>query len=251
MNSFSIWHVLIVFVLAAILFVTYLYAKSYKSLIETIGGEYISTNPNLVFLIFIPMVGFVFYIVLAFLLKNSLGRMFQDGKISVKADAVFISLLASLICAALTAVPLISQFMALVTLMCIGFNWSHVVNARKLILKCKAAASGNTHPPLPSEMAPPLMTTRPVTPPPLINSGPQPLPSVAIMISRAGEQFGPYSEEDLRAYLGSGQVLPDDLAWTEGMESWLPVSQILPTGIELGCPTPACIESTTGRKREV
>lgn len=139
MNSFGIWHVLIVLILAAILFVTYLYAKSYKSLIETIGGEYISTSPNLVFLIFIPVVGFVFYVVLAFLLKNSLGRMFQDGKISVKADAVFISLFASLICAVLTSVPLISQFMGLVTLICIGFNWSHVVNARKLILKCKAA----------------------------------------------------------------------------------------------------------------
>lgn len=50
------------------------------------------------------------------------------------------------------------------------------------------------------------------------------------MISRAGEQFGPYSEEDLRGYLGSGQVLPDDLAWTEGMAGWVPVSQIFPTG---------------------
>ncbi len=50
------------------------------------------------------------------------------------------------------------------------------------------------------------------------------------MISRAGEQFGPYSEEDLRGYVGSGQVLPDDLAWTEGMADWLPVSQIFPIG---------------------
>ncbi len=50
------------------------------------------------------------------------------------------------------------------------------------------------------------------------------------MISRTGEQFGPYSEEDLRGYLGSGQVLPDDLAWTEGMADWLPVSHIFPTG---------------------
>lgn len=50
------------------------------------------------------------------------------------------------------------------------------------------------------------------------------------MVSRAGEQFGPYSEEDLRAYLGSGQVLPDDLAWTEGMENWLPVSRVFSIG---------------------
>lgn len=51
---------------------------------------------------------------------------------------------------------------------------------------------------------------------------------LSYMISRAGEQFGPYSEEDLRAYLGSGQVLPDDLAWSEGMAEWLPVSQVFP-----------------------
>ena len=50
------------------------------------------------------------------------------------------------------------------------------------------------------------------------------------MIGRAGEQFGPYSAEDLRAYLASGQVLPDDLAWAEGMAGWVPVSQIFPTG---------------------
>jgi hypothetical protein len=52
------------------------------------------------------------------------------------------------------------------------------------------------------------------------------------MISRAGEQFGPYSEEDLRGYVGSGQVLPDDLAWTEGMADWLPVSQIFQSAQE-------------------
>lgn len=52
------------------------------------------------------------------------------------------------------------------------------------------------------------------------------------MISRAGEQFGPYSEGDLRAYLGSGQVLPDDLVWTEGMAEWLPVSRVFFVGAQ-------------------
>lgn len=48
----------------------------------------------------------------------------------------------------------------------------------------------------------------------------------AYIISRNGEQFGPYSEGDLHAHIDSGHVLPDDLTWKEGMAQWLPVSQI-------------------------
>ncbi|MDD5395561.1 MAG: GYF domain-containing protein [Thiothrix sp.] len=46
------------------------------------------------------------------------------------------------------------------------------------------------------------------------------------LVSRNGEQFGPYSVEEFAAYIKSGQILPDDLAWKEGMASWLPVSKI-------------------------
>jgi len=46
-------------------------------------------------------------------------------------------------------------------------------------------------------------------------------------ISRNGEQFGPYGEEDLRAHIRSGKVLPDDLAWKEGLKSWQPVSSMI------------------------
>jgi hypothetical protein len=68
------------------------------------------------------------------------------------------------------------------------------------------------------------------------------------MISRAGEQFGPYNEEDLRAYLGSRQVLPEDLAWTEGMAEWLPVSQIFPSGASssVAPPPPAFRQQNQG-----
>ena len=68
------------------------------------------------------------------------------------------------------------------------------------------------------------------------------------MISRAGEQFGPYSEADLRGYIGSGQVLPDDLAWTEGMADWLPVSQIFPAGVKnpVAPPPPAYVKPSGG-----
>ena len=53
------------------------------------------------------------------------------------------------------------------------------------------------------------------------------------LINRDGRQFGPYSLEDLRRYLIQGSVLLTDLAWTQGMPTWVPVSQIL------GIPAPS------------
>jgi len=44
---------------------------------------------------------------------------------------------------------------------------------------------------------------------------------------RNGEQFGPYADEALRAYLKSGEVRPDDLAWCAGAADWKPVAQLL------------------------
>ena len=46
-------------------------------------------------------------------------------------------------------------------------------------------------------------------------------------ISRNGQLYGPYTLEDLQRYVASGNVLPMDLAKTETMTEWLPVSQIL------------------------
>ncbi len=46
-------------------------------------------------------------------------------------------------------------------------------------------------------------------------------------ISRAGQQYGPYSLEDLRNMQAQGQVDVNDLAWAEGMAAWTPLSQVL------------------------
>lgn len=46
-------------------------------------------------------------------------------------------------------------------------------------------------------------------------------------ISRQGQQYGPYSLADLQRYVAQGNISPDDLARSEGMEEWKPVSQIL------------------------
>ena len=51
-------------------------------------------------------------------------------------------------------------------------------------------------------------------------------------ISREGQNYGPYTLEDLQRYVASGNVLPTDMARPEDGTEWVPVSQIL------GGPTP-------------
>jgi GYF domain 2 len=46
-------------------------------------------------------------------------------------------------------------------------------------------------------------------------------------ISRNGQMYGPYTLEDLQRYLASGNVLPTDMAKSEEMTDWVPVSQIV------------------------
>jgi hypothetical protein len=46
-------------------------------------------------------------------------------------------------------------------------------------------------------------------------------------VRRGEERFGPYSLSDLQTYVQSGNVLAADLAQSEGMTDWVPVSQVL------------------------
>jgi hypothetical protein len=46
-------------------------------------------------------------------------------------------------------------------------------------------------------------------------------------VSRNGQMYGPYTLEDLRRYVASGNVLPTDLAKSEEMTEWLTVAQVL------------------------
>ena len=46
-------------------------------------------------------------------------------------------------------------------------------------------------------------------------------------ISRNGQTYGPYTLEDLQRYVASGNVLPSDMAKSESMTDWVPVSQLL------------------------
>jgi len=49
-------------------------------------------------------------------------------------------------------------------------------------------------------------------------------------IARAGQKFGPYAEDIVRANYARGKVLATDLLWREGMAQWEPASQVLASG---------------------
>ena len=47
-----------------------------------------------------------------------------------------------------------------------------------------------------------------------------------LYINRNGEQFGPYSEERVRANLEAGIFQLTDFAWYEGADDWMPLSAV-------------------------
>jgi hypothetical protein len=50
---------------------------------------------------------------------------------------------------------------------------------------------------------------------------------VEYFVKRGEERYGPYSLSDLQRYVQSGNIASDDLAQSEGMSDWVPVSQVL------------------------
>ncbi len=54
-------------------------------------------------------------------------------------------------------------------------------------------------------------------------------------VGKGGQQLGPFTAEDLRAKLASGEVAPSDLVWKEGMAQWTPLADVP----ELKPPQPA------------
>jgi len=47
-----------------------------------------------------------------------------------------------------------------------------------------------------------------------------------IHIQRDGQQFGPYTLEDLNQYLAAGSLLSSDQAWYEGAQGWMHMDQV-------------------------
>lgn len=46
-------------------------------------------------------------------------------------------------------------------------------------------------------------------------------------VSRNGQIYGPYTLDDLRRYVSSGNVLPTDMVKSDEMPDWIPVAQLL------------------------
>jgi len=46
-------------------------------------------------------------------------------------------------------------------------------------------------------------------------------------VTRNGQNYGPYTLEDLQRYVASGNVLPTDLAKSDDLAEWVPVAQLL------------------------
>jgi len=57
-------------------------------------------------------------------------------------------------------------------------------------------------------------------------------------IAREGEKAGPYTLEQIQQMQADGQLLPSDMAWTEGQTDWLPLSRIAGDSPPLPPPPP-------------
>lgn len=49
-----------------------------------------------------------------------------------------------------------------------------------------------------------------------------------IWIGQDGEKYGPYTEADVRQWIGEGRFGPRTLAWRDGMAAWVPLAQLFP-----------------------
>jgi len=48
-----------------------------------------------------------------------------------------------------------------------------------------------------------------------------------ISVTRKGEPIGPYSRDKAKEYFASGQLLPTDWGWHDGMDDWKPINEVL------------------------
>lgn len=64
-------------------------------------------------------------------------------------------------------------------------------------------------------------------------------PPVSYYILRAGQQYGPYTTDDLQTHLQQGAVLYADLARTAATQEWVPLSQLLQTSRPPAPPPPS------------
>ncbi len=59
-----------------------------------------------------------------------------------------------------------------------------------------------------------------------------------LWVGQNGEQFGPYSEADVRRWIGEGKFARDALVWRNGMTDWAPLGDLFPAVNEPPPPLP-------------
>lgn len=52
------------------------------------------------------------------------------------------------------------------------------------------------------------------------------------IVWKNNQQIGPYSEENIRQYIKTGDLSEEDLVWTDGQLDWLPAGKVIPKGVE-------------------
>ena len=79
----------------------------------------------------------------------------------------------------------------------------------------------------------------------------EPLKStMQIYISRAGQQYGPFSMDQVHQALTNGSLVATDLAWHEGAANWVPLGQIVTTSTPTAVATPAAQTATAELERK-
>ena len=69
-----------------------------------------------------------------------------------------------------------------------------------------------------------------------------------IHVSRDGQQFGPYTPEDVQAYQADGSLLNTALGWVEGTADWVPLSQLVNGN---AAPPPAILGITLTKRHDM
>ncbi|HEY9283221.1 MAG TPA: DUF4339 domain-containing protein [Pyrinomonadaceae bacterium] len=68
-----------------------------------------------------------------------------------------------------------------------------------------------------------------------------------IYVTRNNQRYGPYTPEQAHAYIKSGHLHPDDLAWSEGAAIWEPLSRVLQPPEQTASPF-SSLESVSNQK---
>jgi hypothetical protein len=71
--------------------------------------------------------------------------------------------------------------------------------------------------------------------------------AIAVYLAKEGQPTGPFSMQQLSAMVAQGSVSASDLAWHEGVTTWIPVAELLPRRRTEPVPPPPSMEQAKSR----